>query len=251
MLVEDVALTEVAGPSQIFTLYEAPIQNLTLRNVSWTRRKSFSELMPSDGAGVGSSSDPAPLPCSSTTDYCCGGWRGHKIVKDRLFATGSATAMAPPLPRDCAFLPPTPRQSSPVPPKPSPAAVQIAVDLTAASARPFPHYWKRSFGSGHAALVMRDDWRAHLALAATELGMSGVRYHGLLDDDMEVVISPPPRARYNFSKIDSSWEFLLSKGVTPIVELSYMPALLGNCTWRSYNTSVAPDVVPPHGSSSP
>ena len=116
MMVEDVALTEVAGPSQIFTLYEAPIQNFTMRNVSWTRRKTFSEFMPNEGAGVGSSSDPAPLPCSSTADYCCGGWRGRKIVKG-LFATGSATAMAPPLPRDCAFLPSTP-QSSLVPPKP-------------------------------------------------------------------------------------------------------------------------------------
>ena len=36
----------------------------------------------------------------------------------------------------------------------------VTVDLTKpASFTPFEHYWKRSFGSGHAALTLRDDWR--------------------------------------------------------------------------------------------
>ena len=104
MLISDVALTEVAGPSQIFTLFEAPIQNLTIRNVSWTWRKDSSQLRSSaDAAGARSSSDPAALPCAASADYCCGGWEGRKIVKG-LFATGSATAIAPPLPRECSFI---------------------------------------------------------------------------------------------------------------------------------------------------
>ena len=70
-------------------------------------------------------------------------------------------------------------------------SVEVTVDVDlAAPLRPFAHYWKRSFGSGHAALVLRVDWREHLTLAVTELGMQGVRY-GLLDDDMEVVVAPP------------------------------------------------------------
>ena len=34
MLIENVVLTDVAGPSAIFSLAEAPIENLTLRNIS-------------------------------------------------------------------------------------------------------------------------------------------------------------------------------------------------------------------------
>ena len=62
------------------------------------------------------------------------------------------------------------------------------------------------------------------------LGLSGVRHHGLLDDDMAVVTAP---GTYDFTKVDESWDFLLKQGVTPIVELSFMPAYVANCTWMS------------------
>lgn len=43
-----------------------------------------------------------------------------------------------------------------------PVEVRVEVDLAAAAATPFPHYWKTTFGSGHARLSLRDDWQAHL-----------------------------------------------------------------------------------------
>lgn len=52
--------------------------------------------------------------------------------------------------------------------------VTVGVDTTV-PVQPFVHKWKRSFGSGHAALTLRKDWRAHLQQAATELGLTGVR----------------------------------------------------------------------------
>jgi len=79
----------------------------------------------------------------------------------------------------------------------------VTVDLSAPTT-PFPHYWKRSFGSGHAALTLRDDWRAHLKKATEDLGLQGVRHHGLLDDDMEVVTAP---GVFNFSKVEESWSY--------------------------------------------
>ena len=50
----------------------------------------------------------------------------------------------------------------PFPPTPSgpPVAVKVDVDVSAGGATPFPPYWKRSFGSGHAALTLRADWQA-------------------------------------------------------------------------------------------
>ena len=92
MLVENVALTQVLGPSKIFSLFEAPIQNLTIRNVSWTHRASLSDgIYGAENGGA---------------NYVCEGWNGTKIVEG-LFATGSSVDLSPPLPRDCIFLGPT------------------------------------------------------------------------------------------------------------------------------------------------
>jgi len=69
-----------------------------------------------------------------------------------------------------------------------------------------------------------------LTRARDELGLQGIRYHGLLDDDMNVVTAP---GVYNFTLIEESWKFLLKHDVKPIVELSFMPAVLANCTWTA------------------
>ena len=47
--------------------------------------------------------------------------------------------------------------------------VDVAVDASGGGA-PLVHKWKRSFGSGHASLTLRDDWRAQASQAAKELG---------------------------------------------------------------------------------
>jgi hypothetical protein len=108
--------------------------------------------------------------------------------------------------------------------------VDVVVDATAAGVA-FEHRWKRSFGSGHSSLTLRKDWRAHYAKARTDLGLDGVRYHGLYDDDMGVVPAP---GVYNFTLVDSTWDFLLAQGTHPVVELSFMPAFVANCTWHGH-----------------
>ena len=42
--------------------------------------------------------------------------------------------------------------------------LQVVVDISTAQGAPFAHKWKRSFGSGHSALTLRDDWRSQLTL---------------------------------------------------------------------------------------
>ena len=109
--------------------------------------------------------------------------------------------------------------------------VEVGVDAATSSGTTFDHRWKLSFGSGHASLTLRSDWREHLRQAVTDLGLSGVRYHGLFDDDMGVITAP---GVYNWSSIDSTWDFLLSLNVRPIVELSFMPAFVANCSWHGH-----------------
>ena len=65
--------------------------------------------------------------------------------------------------------------------------MSVTVDARS-SGKPFTHVWKRSFGSGHAAVGLRDDWQSALKRATAELGLRGVRQHGLLDDDIGVVV---------------------------------------------------------------
>ena len=94
----------------------------------------------------------------------------------------------------------------------------MGVDATG-DGSPFEHKWKRSFGSGHSALTLRDDWRSQLTQATQELGLQGVRYHGLFDDDMGPVVelSSSGDYVYNWTLIDSTWDFLKSRGVSPPV----------------------------------
>lgn len=104
------------------------------------------------------------------------------------------------------------------------AAAQV-VDLTYQPVA-FPHFWKRCVGTGHMLLGLRSDWQQHLMRAKEELGFVGIRGHGLLDDDMSVV---PRTGEYEFFNVDQVYDFLMEAGVTPIVELSFMPQALVRC----------------------
>lgn len=105
--------------------------------------------------------------------------------------------------------------------------VTADIDLASASV-PFPHYWKRCFGSGHALLGTRADWREHLQLAVNELGLGGLRFHGTLDDDMSVL--PEAGNGYYFYNVDQVYDYMVNLGLTPVVELSFMPIAIANCT---------------------
>ena len=127
----------------------------------------------------------------------------------------------------------------------SQAGVNVSVTIDVHDTpTPFPPYWKRCFGSGHAALTLREDWQDHLKRARDELGLQGVRYHGILDDDMGPVVTA--HRTYNFTKVLASWEYQHSLGLVPIVELSFMPAVLANCSWtrKGLNVTVNPGHPP-------
>ena len=67
---------------------------------------------------------------------------------------------------------------------------EFAVDLGAADRQPFDNAAvTRCFGSSHAATAMRADWQRELTQVQKDLSPEYVRFHGLLDDDMSVVVS--------------------------------------------------------------
>ena len=106
----------------------------------------------------------------------------------------------------------------------------------------FSHFWEHTVGSGHALLALRADWQAQMQRCHNELGFQYVRFHALLSDDMGTLICEEGKLIYSFFNADQIIDFLLSVGMRPFVELSFMPTTLssGNTTVFRYQANVTP-----------
>ena len=121
------------------------------------------------------------------------------------------------------------------------ASATFACDLSAPS-QPRRHPWRHCVGSCHAPTALRADWQQQLARAHRELGFRHVRFHGLLSDDMGTLVNQDNQFLFSFFNIDRVFDFLLSIGMRPLVELSFMPATLssdGNSVFH-YRANVTP-----------
>jgi xylan 1,4-beta-xylosidase len=107
---------------------------------------------------------------------------------------------------------------------------------------PFPHFWEHTVGSDHAPVALRADWQQQLRRCHDELGFKYVRFHGLLSDDMGTLVRENNKPLYSFFNADQVFDFLLSIGMKPFVELSFMPTSLasGNKTVFNYTANVTP-----------
>ena len=74
-------------------------------------------------------------------------------------------------------------------------------------------------GSGHAALALRADYQQHLAMTQRDIGFRHIRGHGSLDDDMSAFLN----GHANMYNLFRAFDFFLSVGIRPILELSFMP----------------------------
>jgi xylan 1,4-beta-xylosidase len=107
---------------------------------------------------------------------------------------------------------------------------------------PLPHFWEHTVGSDHAPIALRADWRQQLKRCHDELGFQYVRFHGLLSDDMGTLVRDENKLLYSFFNADQAFDFLLSIGMKPFVELSFMPTALasGKKTVFNYEANVTP-----------
>ncbi|MBV9695983.1 MAG: beta-xylosidase [Gammaproteobacteria bacterium] len=106
----------------------------------------------------------------------------------------------------------------------------------------FAHFWELCVGSDHAPMALRADWQAQLRRAHRELGFRYVRFHGLLSDRMFTLTCQQERLVYSFFNIDRIFDFLLSIGMRPFIELSFMPRTLasGSASVFSYEANITP-----------
>lgn len=121
----------------------------------------------------------------------------------------------------------------------------IAVDARAVQG-PLNQMHKLVIGAGRANEGLRADWQRQLAEIRRDAGFRYIRMHGLLSDDMGVYkIDAQGKEHYNFQYIDALYDYLLSIGIKPFVELGFMPSAMvsGDKTifwWKG-------NVTPPRG----
>ncbi len=123
---------------------------------------------------------------------------------------------------------------------------EIVINIDAnAKASPFPHWWEHMFGSGRAALSLRESYRNDLSKMKAELPVEYVRFHGILHDELGLYDEDKDgRPIYNFSYIDQVYDGLLDIGVRPFVELSFMPEKLA-AKPEIFGFWYKPNIAPP------
>lgn len=91
------------------------------------------------------------------------------------------------------------------------------------------HSFKNFIGISRVKEVLYADVQEALRIAQREIGFKYIKMHGLLDDDL-MVYSEDSEGRpiYNFQLIDKAFDFLLSVGLKPLVQFSFMPAKLAS-----------------------
>lgn len=96
---------------------------------------------------------------------------------------------------------------------------------------------------GRAYELLRADTREHLKKARDAFGFKYCRFHAVFHDDMDVVYKREDGSiGYHWHHIDKIYDYLLSIGMKPFVELNPMPKLLasGEQTMFFYEMNVTP-----------
>ena len=100
-----------------------------------------------------------------------------------------------------------------------------------------------SVSIGRAYHLLRADIQEHLTMARKEIGFKYCRFHALFHDDMDVAYRRSNgNIGYNWYHVDRIYDFLLSIGMKPFVELGSMPSCIasGKTTMFWYKMNVTP-----------
>eukprot|EP00762_Andalucia_godoyi_P005587 ANDGO_00547.mRNA.1 Beta-xylosidase len=105
--------------------------------------------------------------------------------------------------------------------------VQVSVNIDAPTSS-LNLGFKKCVGSGHAELGLRSLWRDHLKRAHDDLGFEYVRFHGIFDDELSGVLGGAKCDQYSWFNIDQVYDYILSIGMKPLVELSFTPGCMAS-----------------------
>lgn len=125
------------------------------------------------------------------------------------------------------------------------AGETVRVD-TRTVAGALPHVWEECVGSDRAAITMREEWRQDMRLAVAEAGIKRARFHGIFNDELGVfgksILEMRRNGGPNWLNVYRVYDGLLDLGVSPYVELSFMPGKLasGKTQFGFYGGNITP-----------
>lgn len=99
------------------------------------------------------------------------------------------------------------------------------VDVTH-SKRFIHHTWKNLITIGKAKEGLHADVQDQLRYLQQHCPFNYLRFHGIFDDEMMVYDEVDGEPRYHFRLTDQLFDFLLSIGMRPFIELGFMPSKL-------------------------
>jgi xylan 1,4-beta-xylosidase len=112
------------------------------------------------------------------------------------------------------------------------ATVAVRVEAAAIEGQ-LDRPWRPMIGSEHLSLLLSDDLvggrpvgselRDALRLVHERIGVSTVRAHGILCDDLRVYREIDGEPVHDFSGVDRVYDAVMEIGLRPVVELSFMP----------------------------
>lgn len=94
-----------------------------------------------------------------------------------------------------------------------------------------PHnkMFKKCVGCGRAYEGLIAENQRHMGIVKNECGFKYLRFHGLLHDDMAVYSHDKDgNPVYNWQYVDLLYDYMLSIGIRPFVEIGFMPDLLAS-----------------------
>ena len=135
----------------------------------------------------------------------------------------------------------------------SPAAFSEHIHISPVNVRKvrqhLTHNFKNVITVGRARDLLSYDIRKMLQDIQGTIGYKYIKFHGILSDDMMVCARlPDGTLQFSYQMVDSALEFLLSIGLKPIVQLSFMPAALASdlnktVFYHPFNTSPPKDMA--------
>jgi xylan 1,4-beta-xylosidase len=94
---------------------------------------------------------------------------------------------------------------------------------------PTSQVYRFSVGSDRAIIHLRPQEQKDLKFVHDQIGFQYIRCHGLLNEEMKTYSeSPTGQPIYNWSNVDGVYDFLLSIGMKPFVELGFIPEKLAS-----------------------
>ncbi|MCD7746172.1 MAG: helix-turn-helix domain-containing protein [Lachnospiraceae bacterium] len=126
-------------------------------------------------------------------------------------------------------------------------SVNIGIISVNRPTRKLQHTFKTFISVGKAKDLLNHEIQEMLRDLQSAVGYQYIKFHGIFSDDMLVCTRPNGVLHFRFTLVDSALDFLLSIGLKPLLQLSFMPLALASDpnknTYQSpFNTSPPADI---------